>query len=89
MDGLAYTFSEADVNSTSLPMCAIVERGTAGGGTGVWATARGGNGNGRLAGTAAGRVGVLFSGGSIPAARREANNELSPPAGIGAKLGVA
>ena len=49
----------------------------------------GGNAYERLAGTAGGKVGVLFSGGSIPAARKEASNELSPPAGLGAKLGGA
>jgi len=45
----------------------------------------GAKGNGWVAGTAGRMLGVLFSGGSIPAARSEASRELSPPppAGVG------
>jgi len=82
----AYTFSEADVISTSLPISASAGRGTADGSTGgVGAMGGGAKGNGWVAGTAGRMLGVLFSGGSIPAARSEASRELSPPppAGVG------
>ncbi len=39
-----------------------------------------------LAGTGGGMTGVVFNGGSIPAARKEATKELSPPSIAGVEL---
>lgn len=63
------------------------ERGEAAGSSeGVGIMGLGGKGKDWLAGIAGDITGVVLSGGSIPAARREAIKELSPPPVAGIEL---